>query len=171
MKFFLICIALAFFYKHASAQSYVMNVDESPNPVLMDEKQSRSISKDLYSTCNIANFFSEKIIMEKVPLGNGQAKRTTTSTAEMLFNKKAPYVDSDLIKDLKFDTGAIDRLFALLNAIKTDWRSVWVYGTQYPGARILLTIERQTGGYVSLEAEITRTSIKCLSKSIRYVTD
>jgi hypothetical protein len=148
-----------------------MKVDESPKLVLMDEKQSRSISKDLYSTCEIASFFSENMIIEKVPLGNGQERRTSTSTATLLFDKKAPYVDSDQIKDLKFDIGAIDRLFALLSAIKTDWMAVWVYGTRSEGVRILLTIEQQTGGYVSLEAEITRTSIKCLRKSIRYGTN
>lgn len=168
--FFLTCVALAFFYKHASAQSYVMTIDESSKPVRMDEKQNGQISKDLYSTCQIAGFFSQKIISEKTPLGSGQERRTSTITAEMLFDKKALHLDSDLIKDLKFDLGAIDRLFALLTSIKTDWKSIWVYGTLAQGVDILLAMEQQKGGYTSLEAEITRTSIKCLMKSIRYVT-
>lgn len=170
-KFFLACVALAFFYKHASANSYVMKVDESPNFFTLNEKQNEQISKDLYSTCQIAGFFSENIISEKIPLGNGQERRTFTSTAEMLFDKKALNIDSNLIKDLKFDLGAIDRLFTLLTSIKSDWKSIWVYGTSSIGVRILLTIEQQKGGYSSLEAEITRTSIKCLRKSIRYVTN
>lgn len=44
-KFFLACVALALFNKHASAKSYVMKVDESPNFFTLNENKMSKFQK------------------------------------------------------------------------------------------------------------------------------
>jgi len=169
---FLICIAMVFcLTKTAEARSYAMTVDSSTGLVLMDEKQNLQLSKDLRNACEIAKFFLNNTNVETTALGNGQEKRTTTSIAVMIFDKKIRSTISELKKtdpSNDMDPDAMDRLFTLLSSIKTDWKSVSMFGTDQEAARILWAIDQQKGSYSTLAAEVTRTAFKCTTKSIRY---
>ena len=149
MKFFLICIAVIFcLTKTAEARSYAMIIDSSTGLVLMDEKQNLQISKDLRKACQIAQFFSDNMTVETTAVGNGQEKRTGTSIAVMIFDKKIRSTISELKKtdpSNDMDPDAIDRLFTLLSSIKTDWKSVSMFGTDQEAARILWAIDQQKG--------------------------